>query len=68
MAVMHTYKTKTGTEARRPSPVRAFWNKYLDISCWVDSEVKARLVTDCAVYPYRMGRNPKAKKEHEQAP
>lgn len=67
MAVLHTYKKKSGTETRKLSPVRAIRNKCLDCTCWQPKEIEHCTIADCACYPFRMGKNPKTKKQGEQA-
>jgi len=40
------------------SPLRAIRAKCLDCSCYNAAEVRKCTVEDCALYPYRMGKNP----------
>jgi hypothetical protein len=58
MAFLHTYKTKTGTETRILSPVRACRIKCLDCTCWQPKEIELCKIPDCACYPFRFGKDP----------
>ena len=40
------------------TPLKAIRAKCLDCCCQQASEVRACTVTECPLYPYRMGRNP----------
>lgn len=44
---------------KKLTPMKAIRTKCLDCSNEQPSEVRRCLVTDCALYPYRFGRNPK---------
>lgn len=43
------------------TPVKAIRAKCLDCCCGSAQEVKLCPVTDCSLYPYRMGHNPNRK-------
>ena len=45
-------------EPKRLTPIKAIRAKCLDCCCWQSNEVKLCTVTDCALYPYRLGHNP----------
>lgn len=59
MAVKHTYATKNGTTTRQLTSMKAIRAKCMECSCWVTPEVKKCQAYDCAIWPFRMGRNPK---------
>jgi hypothetical protein len=40
------------------NPVKAIRAKCLDCSCGSTAEIKDCPVTECALYPFRMGKNP----------
>lgn len=48
---------------KRLTPIRAIRTKCLDCSNGQLKEVRECPVKRCALYPYRMGRRPKAKEE-----
>ena len=58
MAIQHTYKSKCGHETKMLSPVKAIRNKCRDCSCWHDTEIENCSIPDCALYPFRFGKNP----------
>ena len=43
------------------TPIRAIRAKCLDCCCGSAQEVKLCPITDCPLYPYRMGHNPNRK-------
>lgn len=45
-----------------PSPLKAIRAKCLDCVCYQPSLVKECEIETCALFPYRMGRNPNRKK------
>ena len=45
-------------EEKRLTPIKAIRAKCLECSCDSKHEVKMCPITDCALYPYRMGHNP----------
>lgn len=49
------------TEAKPTTPIRAIRAKCLDCMCGSAQEVRLCPVTDCSLYPYRMGHNPARK-------
>lgn len=40
------------------NPVKAIREKCLDCCCWQEREVKYCTVTNCALFPFRMNKNP----------
>jgi len=46
---------------KRLTPLRAIRARCLDCSCFQPSEVKLCPITDCSLYPYRLGHNPARK-------
>ena len=44
------------------NPVKAIREKCLDCCCGSANEVSMCVITDCALYPFRMGKNPYRKK------
>jgi len=44
------------------SPIKAIRAKCLECSCGSQAEVRECVIPDCALYPFRMGRNPFRKK------
>jgi len=44
------------------NPVKAIREKCLDCCCGSSQEVKMCVITDCALFPFRMGNNPYRKK------
>jgi hypothetical protein len=46
------------------TPVRAIRAKCLDCTCGSSNEVQLCPVTDCSLYPYRLGKNPNIKREY----
>lgn len=42
------------------TPVKAIRAKCLDCSCYQPKEVRLCPVTDCSLWPYRMGKRPKS--------
>ena len=47
---------------RAQNPLRAIREKCIDCSCGDNSEVRKCVAVDCALWPYRMGKNPFRKK------
>lgn len=45
-------------EQRQLTPIKAIRAKCLDCCCDSNNEVKCCTVTQCALWPYRLGRNP----------
>ena len=43
------------------SPAKAMRAKCLDCCCGIAQEVRLCPITDCSLYPYRMGHNPNRK-------
>ena len=48
-------------EEKKSTPLRAIRAKCLDCSCGSVNEVKLCPITDCSLYPYRLGKNPNIK-------
>jgi len=64
MAVKHTfiYKGNT-TKTRALTGMSAIREKCLECHCWQVAEVTRCPSTDCVLYPFRMGKYPKADDE-----
>lgn len=43
------------------TPIKAIRSHYLDCMCGQATEVRLCPITDCSLYPYRMGHNPSRK-------
>lgn len=63
MAVKHRIVTKDGHQLKTLTPVRAIRQKCLECSAWSNHEVKVCQIKDCALYPFRLGKNPGIKRE-----
>ena len=62
MPVKHTYKVATGTKTSDNfTPMKAIRQKCYDCSCWNYIEIENCTVIDCALYPFRSGKNPSLK-------
>jgi len=68
MAYKHTFVCKSGLKTKELTAMKAVRQKCLECSAWSFSEVKACPATDCALWPFRLGRNPRAsqKKGHQE--
>lgn len=49
-----------------PSPLKSIRKKCLDCSCGSYKEVENCVITDCPLYPFRFGTNPKRKGKGRQ--
>ena len=49
------------------TPLKAIRLKCLDCSCNSIKEVKLCVIPDCALYPYRFGKNPNIKRKKSSA-
>ena len=58
MAIEHTVKTRNGPQRVTLTPMKAIRHKCLDCSCWQTKEIRLCPVSDCALWPFRFGRNP----------
>ena len=60
------YKTRSNMETSKPaSPGKAIRAKCLDCCCGSSEEVKRCPCEDCALHPFRFGKNPfRAKREY----
>lgn len=58
MAVQHTFMGKNGPETKNLTPLSAVRKKCLECSNFSSSEIKECPITDCALYPFRFGKNP----------
>jgi hypothetical protein len=58
MAIEHEILTKNGIEIKELTPMKAIRQKCMECSNWQYSEVRDCHIEDCALWPYRMGRNP----------
>lgn len=45
------------------TPLKAIREKCLDCCCGSSQEVKLCVISDCALYPFRFGKNPNKKRE-----
>ena len=59
MAVLHTFKFKSGTKTKKLTGMSAIREKCLDCSNWNEAEVRRCDIEDCALWPFRFGRYPK---------
>lgn len=50
-------------DERNKSPIKAIREKCLDCVCGQVNEVKLCPVTNCSLYPFRLGKNPYLKRE-----
>jgi hypothetical protein len=62
MPTKHTFITKDGHETKILSRARAIREKCLECSCWSPDEVRECPAADCALYPFRLGKDPGRKK------
>lgn len=53
-------------EEKRLTPLKAIRAKCLDCCCWNSYEVKLCAAKKCALYPYRLGKNPYLKPSKAQ--
>jgi len=62
------YRTPCTTETSKPiSPTKAIRAKCLDCCCGSSAEVKCCPCEDCALHPFRFGKNPyRAKREYTE--
>lgn len=58
MAVEHSFITKNGFKSWVLSPLKAIRQKCLECSGWQQNEVKHCVFPDCALYPFRFGKDP----------
>lgn len=47
----------------KKSPLKAIRDKCYDCSCGSSTEIKLCPITNCALYPFRFGKNPYRKKK-----
>lgn len=59
MAIKHTFITKDGHKTKNITAMYAVRQKCLDCSAWQQNEVRLCPAKDCALYPFRFGRNPR---------
>lgn len=57
-------KVASSGEKRIRTPIASIRVKCLDCSCGSRAEVKRCELTDCALWPYRMGKRPTSKTDH----
>ena len=62
MSIEHTFIYKGGSKTKVLSPSKAIRVKCLECSAWSNEEVKECPATDCALYPFRCGKDPGRKK------
>ena len=58
MATLHTFRTKTGMQTRRISPLRAIRLQCLECVCWQAKEVELCQSPNCSLFPFRFGTDP----------
>ncbi len=61
VGIQHTYITKNGYKNDTLTPTKAIRQKCLECSNWQPMEVKVCSADDCAIGPFRMGKNPARK-------
>ena len=59
MAIKHKVQVKDGVFEYRLTAMKAIRMRCLDCSNWQQGEVKNCPLYTCALWPFRMGRNPK---------
>ncbi len=59
MAIKHTYKTKEGLKTSSITAMKAIRLKCLSCCCWFTPEIRDCQITDCPLWPFRMGKYPK---------
>ena len=62
MAVEHTFVVRDGHETMILSSIKACRKKCLECSNFQTSEIEHCPMTDCALYPFRFGKDPGRKK------
>ena len=56
LTIMHTIDTSDGIKEVELTPMRAIRAKCLDCCCFDLTEVRECELTECSLWPYRMGR------------
>ena len=56
MSYEHTFIYKDATKTADLTPRTAIKEKCLECSCWAYAEVRNCPISDCALYPFRMGK------------
>ena len=56
MAIKHTFRGKDGPETKSLTSLKAIREKCLECSNYATSEVRNCPITDCVLYPFRMGK------------
>lgn len=59
MAYEHTFIHKNGMKQRKLTAMSAIKEKCMECGGWSYKELKLCPATDCALWPFRFGRNPK---------
>lgn len=67
MAILHTYRTKNGHETKKLTPVQMIRQGCLDCCSWQPKEVELCPLTDCPVWPLRLGKKPRTKRTDRKA-
>ena len=62
MSVKHTFLYKGGTKTKELSPIKAIRERCMECSNWSPVEVSECPAKDCALYPFRFGKDPGRKK------
>jgi len=58
MAIKHRFRTKDGTATRELTSFKAIRMKCQECSNFQTGEIRHCPITDCALYPFRMGKTP----------
>lgn len=59
MAIKHTFIHKHGKKTKKLTGMSAIREKCLECCAWNSAEVRKCPTKDCAVFPFRFGRNPR---------
>jgi hypothetical protein len=67
MKIFANIQTKEGHEVKHLNRRKAIRERCLNCSAWIFSEVRQCPMTDCALYPFRMGTGRQDAKERNRA-
>lgn len=67
MAIKCTYRWKDGTKTEMLTPIKAIRARCMDCACWNAAEVRNCTLTDCVLWPFRMGRTGNTKRLSPEA-
>lgn len=62
MAIKHTFIFKDGTKTKTLTAIKAIRQKCGECSNWSDTEIRECPCIDCALYPFRFGKDPSREK------